>query len=252
MYKMLMIPLTGPVLSDQTRATSEATTLGQEILPTPPDPSNLISLQDGDAHQSATSGLPAEVDHRNLSGESAPDKQTTLPSVNIDRIKEGTRTQPFTVRDNSPPMKEERRENLRPRVPTDPQEQVETKSLKVDNNQSPEKPTPSAAKSPPVVNGVQFRFISDSPGVPRERSFAQCNNVRKLFAHAKQAGLSRGESLMPPLLALQIPGLCEPVGICIGDDKDFETFAEILETARGSTHEDQGDLVVEVRADRLD
>jgi hypothetical protein len=57
---------------------------------------------------------------------------------------------------------------------------------------------------------------------------------------------------MAPLLALQVPGMNEPIGICVGDSKNFEAFVEIREDTVGSTYDIQENFVVEVRPDHFD
>jgi hypothetical protein len=73
-----------------------------------------------------------------------------------------------------------------------------------------------------------------------------------LISNAKQGGLLKGESIMAPLLAIQVPGIDEPIGICIGDSKDFEAFVEVRGDAVGSPYEVQEKFVVEVRPDHFD
>jgi hypothetical protein len=47
-------------------------------------------------------------------------------------------------------------------------------------------------------------------------------------------------------------GIDEPIGICIGDSKDFEAFVEVRGDAVGSPYEVQEKFVVEVRPDHFD
>lgn len=175
-----------------------------------------------------------------------------FPIVNIDQDQAGTRNQPIQLLDDLWTLKKECSDDLQAPISADPHTKSLIMSSAINEPQAQSHPCKPDRKSTVLADTVHFRFISDAALEPRERSFSQCNNVKKLFSNAKQGGLLEGDLSVASLLALQVPGISNPIGICIGDSKDFDKFVHILQDILEASHEDIKNFTVEVRADHLD
>jgi hypothetical protein len=171
--------------------------------------------------------------------------------LSFDQIKTGTENHPIQVVETPSAIKEEVPDKLNPEVPLDSRAKSATNSFALNEPKPPNPPPTLERKKASIAESVSLRFISDSASQPRVRLFSQCNNVKLLFANAKKGGLLEGEASAAPVLALQVPGISEPITIVLGDGEDFEHFVHLLED-RVASHDNQGGLVVDVRADQID
>jgi hypothetical protein len=237
-----------------------ASELSSLLLPTFHTPDNLPLLTDsqgGETDQDANF-MGLNRDHANQSckdvvprAEAHSDVQS-LPNIAIEQNDTGTRAQPVIISDNSLPIKQERSDSSGAQVSKHSRAVSLTTSTAINKDQPQSNFSRPGKKDTLATDGIYFRFRSDSAHEPRERPFSQCNNVKLLFSNAKQGGLLKGEFSMAPILALQVPGIHEPIGILINDNKDFEKFVKVLEDAVGSTNEFHEKFVVEVRPDHFD